>query len=235
MLLTFKSRGQDIPTNIFSPSTAANGGLVILAYGSDGLVDNGNGPWKSLIEGYATDLAGVGYIAAIPDYFAASGTSPGDLDPSNPVGYLKQVLAHRAAWQAALEDAATELAKPALLPGIDASRIGFVGFSLGGHLCARASQAVRASVLFFAPQFDGLGLSGTLSTKIEIHHGEDDFLSYATNAVPISQELTNHRADCHLWPAYPGAVHGFVRLDQDNIDAQKKSRMRTFDFFARNL
>lgn len=235
MLVTYKSGGQDIPTNVFSPSTAANGGLIILAYGSDGLVDSQNGPWKSMIEGYAMDLAAKGFLATIPEYFAASGTQPGDLNPSDPVGYMKQVLAHRAAWQTALEDAVSKLPTSTGIQGIHASRIGFLGFSLGGHLCARASHAVRASVIFFAPEFDGLGLNGTLSMKAEIHHGKDDFLDYGTNAVPISQALTKQGADCHLWPAYPGAVHGFVGNDQANTDARKESHSRTLAFFAANL
>ena len=235
MNVTFESGGHSIPASIFAPSTAANGGLIILAYGSDGLVDNANGPWKTMIERYAVALAADGFVAAIPDYFARTGTSPGDLNPANPAGYLEQVHAHRVTWQITLEDAASELAKPALLPGIDASRIGFLGFSLGGHLCARATRAVRALVVFFAPRFDGLVLSGTLFLKAEIHHGANDFLNYSTNAVPVAQELTSHGADCHLWPAYPGAVHGFVGYDVANSDARRVSKERTIDFFGRHL
>lgn len=235
MNATFSSGRRVVPANIFVPANAANGGLIILAYGSDGLVDNANGSWKTMIEGYAADLAGRGFTAAIPDYFARTATSPGDLNPSKPASYLEQVLAHRAAWQTVLEDAATELTKPSVLPGIDSSRIGFLGFSLGGLLCARAAKSVRALVVFFAPVFDGLGLNGALTLNAEIHHGEKDFLAYSDNAVPIAQQLTARGADCHLWPAYPGAVHGFVGDDQGNSDARSESHERTAAFFKVHL
>lgn len=232
---SFSSNGRSIPADFFHLSTGHNGALIIIAYGSDGLIDNQNGPWKTMIEGYAIDLATKGFVTAIPDYFAASGTSPGDLNPQNPTMYIEQIAANRGAWLTALKDSFIELAKPSLISGIDSSRIGLLGFSLGGHLCARLAGQARASVLFFAPYMDGLGTLGSLSGHVEIHHGADDFLAYSSNAEVIEKKLSERGANVVLWPAYPGAVHGFVGSDLDDGNARLLSHTRTLNFFEARL
>ena len=188
-----------------------------------------------MIDGYAIDLAKHGFVTAIPDYFAASGTSPGDLNPQNPALYIEQIAANRGAWLTALKDAVTELAQPSVISGIDSSRIGLLGFSLGGHLCARLAGRAKAAVLFFAPYMDGLGSLSSLATHVEIHHGAGDFLAYSANANIIHKKLTDHGASVVLWPAYPGAVHGFVGNDSHNSSAKQLSHTRTLDFFKTDL
>lgn len=236
MIVTFNSGGRQIPTDVFVPtSISPSGSLVIIAYGSDGLVDNSNGPWKTMIEDYAFELAGKGIFAAIPDYFSCTTTNAGQLNIADPEAYLKRVIENQAAWQQVLEDAATELPKVGSLSGVDASRIGFLGFSLGGYLCARAAKTPKAMVIYFAPRFLGLGLSNRLSVKSEIHHGEKDFLDYSMNAGLNAKELTSHGADCYLWPSYQGAVHGFVGNDSQNSEARRDSKARTLGFFLSHL
>ena len=231
----FSSNGRTIPADLYHLPTGHDGALIIIAYGSDGLIDNQNGPWKTLIEGYANDLATQGFVTAIPDYFAASGTSPGDLNPQNPGLYIEQIAANRGAWLTALKDSVIELAKPSFISGIDSSRIGLLGFSLGGHLCARLAGHARASVLFFTPYMDGLGTLSSLSGHVEIHHGADDFLAYSANAEVIEKKLSERGANVLLWPAYPGAVHGFVGSDSNNSSARLLSKSRTIDFFETKL
>lgn len=232
---SFASNGQTIPVDLYHLPSGHNGALIIVTYGSDGLIDNQNGPWKTMIEGYAIDLARHGFVTAIPDYFAASGTSPGDLNPQNPAMYIEQIAANRGTWLTALKDSVKELAKPSFISGIDSSRIGLLGFSLGGHLCARLAGHAKASVLFFTPYMDGLGTLGSLSGMVEIHHGADDFLAYSKNASVIQETLSDGGADVTLWPAYPGAVHGFVGSDSDNSSARQLSKSRTLEFFETKL
>jgi dienelactone hydrolase len=100
----FVSDGRAIPAEILAPDTP-NGGAIILAYGSDGLIDNDHGPWAAMIRGYAVDLAALGFTAVIPDYFHRTGTGPGDIDFEN--GGAQQIRLHRDDWQATLTDALT--------------------------------------------------------------------------------------------------------------------------------
>src|SRR5215475_6279867 len=99
---TFTSCGKTIAAEVFCPDRA-NGGTVIIAYGSDGMVDNAHGPWVTMIRDYAADLAADGFTAIVPDYFQGTGTSAGEID------FLKdgaqQIWLHRDAWQSTIEDA----------------------------------------------------------------------------------------------------------------------------------
>lgn len=49
------------------------GSPVMIAYGSDGLVDNERGLWETMILGYAVKLSVAGTTALIPDYFGMTG------------------------------------------------------------------------------------------------------------------------------------------------------------------
>lgn len=232
---TYTSTGKSIPAELFHPSGSANRALVILAYGSDGLIDNANGSWKKMIEEYARDLAARGFVAAIPDYFTSTGTRPGELDVNNPLAYSEQILRYRGAWQTTIEDAITQLGNGIHIPGVDPKRVGLLGFSLGGYLCARLAHKVKALGIFFAPYLDGLGLNGTVPFHAEIHHGEKDFLPFKANTAVIDRDFKNHGGDSKLWPAYPDAVHGFATSDPANSNARQESHQRTMTFFQSKL
>src|SRR3954465_12750602 len=100
-----------------------------------------------MMRGYATALASKVFTALIPDYFTITCTKLGTVD-------LQTIFARRAMWQTAIADAA---GYARTLAGVDPSRIGLLGFSLGGHLCARARATAKGIVLFFAPILDGIG------------------------------------------------------------------------------
>src|SRR5687768_2158215 len=76
---SYGSRGKTITCELYTPS-AANGGMVVIAYGSDGMIDNAHGPWATMVRAYAADLAAKGFTAIIPDYFLTTGTAPGSID-----------------------------------------------------------------------------------------------------------------------------------------------------------
>jgi hypothetical protein len=67
VVTNFMSGGVPIREEVFSLGSGHNGGVVILAYGSDGLVDNRDGQWATMIRGYASDIAQNGFLALIPD------------------------------------------------------------------------------------------------------------------------------------------------------------------------
>jgi dienelactone hydrolase len=110
----FTSGGKTIGVEVFAAGGSSNGGVIVVAYGSDGLVDNANGPWATMTRGYAADLAGKGFTTMIPNYFQRTGTQAGDIDFQN--GGARQIWLHRDEWQATLADA---VAHARTMPGVD--------------------------------------------------------------------------------------------------------------------
>ena len=230
MLETLKiTSGSDtIDAYLYSPTETAVSGLVVIAYGADGLTDDLTGPWETMIRGYAESLAASGFFALIPDYFGKTGTAPGlqNLD-------LENLLSNRRDWENALSDAVTH---GRTLTGVDASRVGLLGFSLGGHLCLRIRAASKPKVMveFFAPAAGGLGPSGHVA-HAEIHHGKKDILlPLFQNATIIKGILEAESTSTTLF-AYPGAGHGFNGDDADNKTARTLSKSRTLSFFETHL
>jgi dienelactone hydrolase len=200
---------------------------VVVAYGTDGFTDDLTGPWKTMIRDYAVELARAGSFAMIPDYFASTGTPPGEQA-------MITAFTHRPAWEAALLAAVSH---GRALPQVDGSRIGLLGFSLGGHLClrVRAATAPKTLVSFFAPVFDGIGPAGHVP-KAELHHGKADMLPATSfpNALQIKSVLEAEHTATTLF-SYDGAGHGFIGDDPDNKKARTLSKSRALAFVAANL
>lgn len=221
---SFTSQGQAASAELYPPAGGvAAKGLVVIAYGSDGLTDNLSGPWATMIRGFADGLAAAGHTAIIPDWLSITKTTPGP-------AVLDSIHRNRGSWQEALSDAIDSASG---LPG--ASPIGLLGFSLGGHLCLRLRSKASVLVEHFAPVLDGIGSAGMLS-HAQVHHGEaDNFPGTGfVNAEAIKRTLEGEGTSTELF-AYPGAGHGFGGDDQANVDARKLSSERTIDFFNAHL
>jgi dienelactone hydrolase len=227
---SFKSGGKSIAADLFQPPGVPNGGVVVIAYGSDGLVDTAHGAWASMIRQYGRDLAHKGFTALIPDYFQRTNTRAGDVNFQQ--RGAEQIWMHRDEWQSTLADAA---ARAQTLPGVDRSRIGLLGFSLGGHLCLRIRTDAKVLVEFFAPVLDGLGPGRHAVIHAQIHHGDADSLApFADNAQRIDRELREGGAATELC-GYDGATHGFSGSDPANTKARALSKARTVAFFEAHL
>src|SRR5689334_1891792 len=124
MNIPIYSHGCRFQAELFTPTTMANGAAVVVAHGSDGMIE----PWASMIREYATDLAARGFAALVPHYF----------DKTN--GF-SQTPASLTAWVEAVADTVTS-AKT--LPGVTTPQVGLLGFSLGGHICLRLRSAAQA-------------------------------------------------------------------------------------------
>jgi dienelactone hydrolase len=214
-------RGKPMTAELYTPAPATTNGLVVIAYGSDGLTDNLSGPWATMIRGYAEALAAKGFIALIPDFLAVTKTPPGPV-------VFEMIPRYRDDWQGAIADA---IDHGSSLSTVDPKRVGLLGFSLGGHLCLRARAKAKVLVEFFAPVLDGIGSGGHL-THAQIHHGQADQVPGTgfANAGAIADVLKHEGTATELF-AYPGAGHGFIGPDHDNTDARDLSQARTLTFF----
>jgi dienelactone hydrolase len=226
--VSYVSGGKTITAELFEPATppATPTGVVVVAYGTDGLVDNENRPWKTMIEGYARALADDGFVALIPDYLARTGTAPG-------LPVLAALGTLRDQWQAALADAVDFAAG---LTSVNAARVGLLGFSLGGHLCLRVRSKGKVLAAYFSPLLDdGIGTGGKLS-HAQVHQGEADEIPgiNTTTAASIKATLDGEGTATDLF-TYPGAGHGFVGSDANNTAARSQSQTRTRDLFRNHL
>ena len=215
------SHGTPIRTEVFYPPAAGNGGAIIIAHGSDGMAE----PWASQIRQYAADLADKGFTALIPSYFRKTGSAAGPT-------VLLQAPANLASWVECVSDT---MAYARMLPGI--SRIGLLGFSLGGHICLLLRGSTTALVEFFAPelrQLGGLGVAGRTTPAVQIHHGLSALLVPFSEAEAIAAQLNRERIAPQVF-SYPGATHGFAGSDPNNATARRSSKDRTLAFFEKHL
>ncbi|MFH0343750.1 MAG: dienelactone hydrolase family protein [Chromatiales bacterium] len=124
------------------------------------------------------------------------------------------------------------------LPGVDASRVGLLGFSLGGHICLRLRAMAKVLVEFFAPEgaeWGGLGSTTSRTLHAQIHHGlADNLVRYVPNAVNIEKILKGEGAVVELC-SYEGAGHGFAGDDPANAKARKDAMDGTLSFFIKHL
>lgn len=229
---SFTSGGTTISAESTTPTTAPNGGVIILAHGSEGMTDDRTGPWRTMIRDYADELARLGFATLTPNYFEKTGATPEGIaaDPK------KQLLAGRTAWAAALADA---VAHVKTLRGIDPARIGLLGFSLGGHLCLEIRELAKVLVAFYAP-LPGLSpRGGRLALQAQLHNGTADELVPPETAPIIEEMLKNEGATVDrktYWDkSKPGAVHGFIGTDTANIQARTESKADTLAFFKAHL
>lgn len=226
---TFTSGGMNIDAETFQPKSP-NGGVIVLAYGSDGMIDNKNGPWASMLREYAQDLSGKRFLALIPDYFLRTKTPAASIDYAQGGG--KIVLANADTWTSTLGDA---IGHAKTFRGVDAKRVGLLGFSLGGYLCLRQRSQANVLVEFFAPRFDGAGARAHAGLRAQIHHGSGDVVvPYEDNATPNAQSLRNEGVSVDL-NEYKGAGHGFVGSDGSNSAARTASKAAALKFFEMNL
>ncbi len=211
-----------IKGELYKPSGTGATGLVVIAYGTEGWKD----PWTEMMRGYARELADRGVLALMPDYFARTGTTHGGAAGA-------EIAAKQDQWVGALVDS---VAFARTLPRVDPSRIGMLGFSLGGYLCLRARAAAKPKALveYFAPIFEGIGARGAVPLA-QIHHGTGDRApTDFTNAAVIEGILRLEGTDVKTFK-YDKATHGFAGTSAADRTAAADSKAETVNFFATRL
>jgi len=232
-MATFNSGGNPITVDLFLPAVGGLHPAVVVSYGTEGLGVIQGFDAGAAIRDFAEYLADTGFVVLVPHYFERTQTPPG-LQTVLPV-YAQ----YRDEWLDTLGDCLNYAASRTT--DVDKTKIGLLGFSLGGHLALHLAKggtgvAVGAVVEFFAPISSlpgGLGDHIGNLPPVQIHHGESDSL------VEIIQ---SNKLECLLATAgkvkgvdyerhnYPGEGHGFRGAAAINL-----SKQLTADFFKNHL
>jgi carboxymethylenebutenolidase len=201
-MATFISDGKPIRLDHYPPNHAGSSPAVILIHGS-------GGPLHGL-DPFADQAAMFGVHVFVLHYFERTGHNW--VAPS-------QIESHFVAWLETVKDAVSFVAGH---PGIDASRIGLLGFSLGAFLSlALATQDSRIAAV--AELFGGLPEQFTKDAgnlpPVLILHGAQDTTVPIDHAHELERILQQHKIPYQI-KIYPDQGHVFRGLAQ--LDAMRR-------------
>jgi carboxymethylenebutenolidase len=200
--LDYKSGGRSYSGNLFRPTGSGPFPAMLVLHTSIGLFDHelAYGQW----------LADQGYVALVPDYFASVGVTSGTLD-------MKTFQA-----DAVREDLARAIDCLRSLAYVDKTRVGTVGFSLGGYfaLALGTREDVRAVVAYYAgacdPPVDQTCLvrypiatvAAQMRAPVLLLHGQADNVSPFAY-IRATQDILQRAGKTSELVPYPGVGHAF--------------------------
>jgi len=191
-------------------------------------------------EGKAKALAELGYVGAAIDLY---GIGKRGTDRASSQALMGALIGDPALLRQRL---AGSFQAVQALSGVDAQRVGAIGFCFGGLcavLMARMGLAMRGVVSFHGLLKVGTPLEDRVQAKILVLHGQDDPMVPPADVATFLEEMKRVHADWQLH-AYPGVVHAFTNPAANdpnfgtvyNADADRRSwiEMRRFfeDVFA---
>jgi len=158
----------------------------------------------------ARQLAELGYVALAADMYG-DGTTAADATEAGTL--MNGLFADMGATSAKVRAAVEQLARR---PEVDASRLGAMGYCLGGALSLHAAR-LGLDLRGVASFHGSLGKThpaqkGDVKAKVLVCHGEDDSFVSAEEQAGFRQEMDDLGVD-YRFIAYPGAKHGFTNPD----------------------
>lgn len=182
------------------------------------------------IRGVADRFAQEGYVALAVDLF--SGRNKAACMVQAIYGMMARPLANGI-----VKDLQTSLAYLETMPGVDPTRLGVIGFCMGGGYAlqlACVDDRLKVGAAFYGTNprpLDALAKSCPLTGS----YPEKDFT--AKQAIKLEATLTAHSIT-HDIKVYPGAKHGFFNEDRASVydvTASQDAWERTVAFFAQEL
>jgi len=184
---------------------------------------------NSEIRDEARRLSREGYVVIVPDLYRGKTTT----DPD-----AAREMARGLDEARALNDLAAAIGWLRGQPDMQKSKLGVVGFSMGGSLSQRLALAhpelLSAAVMFYGrPETDPAVLK-TLAVPLQAHFGATD--STSTRADALKQSLTAAGKDAEVY-VYPGAGHAFMNDEGASYhrDAARQAWARMLAFLQRHL
>jgi carboxymethylenebutenolidase len=220
--VTFKANGQSTPGYLARPSSGSGPGVIVIQ------------EWWGLvphIEDLADRFAGEGFVALAPDLYhgeqAKGPDQAGKLMMALNIGQAEKDI--RGAIQFLRQQ-----------PGVTGSRVGTVGFCMGGALslfAASRNREVGACVVFYGghPNVKP-DLAALQAPVLGLWAGKDGFVTPQVVA-ELDGQLTA-LGKRHEFHTYPHADHAFfndTRPEVYDAEAAKDAWTRTVTFFRHEL
>ena len=223
---SFSSGGNTVPLEVFVPATPGKLPAVLILHGSSGPLP----PYRADIVSFAEALVAAGIAATMPHYLESTQTDPGKVDVTT------IILEKRPTWRQACSDALTLMTNDARF---DATRLGILGFSLGGNLALSLAMDppvgtnLKCVVDFFGPT-QLLENHWSKLPPVLIFHGAADHTVDPSESAYLVAQLQNagkkKGSDYIFEPElYKGEGHGF------KDPALTQSRVRTVEFIKKAL
>lgn len=220
-MLTKESYAVDATTSFDVEIAAAPPGkklpLVVIVHGNFGL----GAPFGGLLRSYTEQLADLGFVAALPTYYTGGIGNPRDSDIGGKIPALSAAISH--------------LSKRA---DVDTSRLGLVGFSLGGgismaYINSMPVGTVRAFADFYGYVAPLIGNDvAKFPPTILFHNGHDPIVRPTENSEPLIEALSKAKI-VHEPAGVPfgwyddhwelGLNHAFAPGGLADIDSRKRA------------
>jgi carboxymethylenebutenolidase len=209
---TFPARGGPVGALLFRPDTPGRHPAVVLGMEATGL--------NRLIRRVGTELAELGYVALVPDYYRGGGpVDPEDL--TDIVGIMEHVGA--LDFVAAAHDIHDAIDHVRGLDAVDPARVATWGYCTGATLVLLATCTRRdlsAAVLFYPsqPWFDALDRAHAVhpvdllwgaACPVQVLYGDRDVVMSADQLAEVRDRLERWGVD-HEVRVYEGAGHAFM-------------------------
>lgn len=211
---TYISDKRTIAVEKFAVPESGRRPAVIILYGASGLTQDP----ESMRE-YGRKLARAGYIAFLPHYFDATGSSTS--------GEIPVTRDRFERWYKALDDGIAFVQKD---PAVDRDRIGLMGMSLGAYLAlwdASQNSHVKAVVEYYGSINMFLGPPRRMPPTLILHGAKDEFVPVdEARHVEDLLKAQHARYEIHI---YADQGHGFEGA------ASSDAWERTLAFFKRYL
>ena len=183
-------------------------------------------------------VAARGFVAAAPDLYHRD---PADCKDDPPTRRM------RLRDATIIQDINAAIGFLQSHPAVGSSKIGIVGFCMGGRivqLMSAANREIKAGVMYYgADPFSAWGDGPSpyerikdISCPIQGHFGEEDKNPSPADMRKLDAEFTR-LGKAHEFFSYPNAAHAFANFGSGNYreHAANASWPRTFGFFEKHL
>jgi dienelactone hydrolase len=211
---TFNSGGTPYKITIYpAPEDGKNHAMILVLHGNAGL----NPPFASQIQKFAKELAGLGYVTAVPQYYPDDVQHLNDEDPRPHVATLSDAIAKVAARADA-----------------DPGRLGLVGYSLGAatampYIASNAAGVVKVLVDFFGPIENNPIIASGIANfppTIIFHNKKDLVVTIDPNSKTLDRMFPSSIE--HLLVSYDDGspeylFHPFIENGPEDVASQKQA------------